>query len=229
MKGRGPSVFGWERVWSGRWESGRLLSMLRIGLTGGIAAGKSTASTRFRELGATVVDHDQLARKAVAPGSPGLNEIVRVFGDSVIKAGELDRAALAGIVFHNPSARAQLDAIVHPQVHALSKAADHEARTANACVVIHDIPLLVESKYGADGFDAVVTVSAAEDVRLRRLMETRGMSEADARARIAAQATDEERASIADVVFDGNDSEESLRAQVDEYWKLTVPADRTDV
>lgn len=198
--------------------------MLRIGLTGGIAAGKSTASARFRELGATVVDHDELARRAVEPGSAGLVEIVRAFGDRAIRDGELDRAALAAIVFHDPSARAQLDAIVHPHVFAMSRAADRQARAAQARVVVHDIPLLVESAHGPDDLDSVVTISADEQVRLRRLIEGRGMSEADARARIASQATDSERAAIADVVLDGNGSADELRAQVDNYWALTIPS-----
>ena len=197
--------------------------MLRIGLTGGIAAGKSTASARFSELGATVVDHDVLARRAVEPGSAGLVEIVRAFGDRAIKDGELDRAALAKIVFHEPAARAQLDAIVHPHVFAMSRAADTQARAARARVVVHDIPLLVEVTQGRGNFDIVVTVAADEEQRVRRLVDGRGMTEVDARARIASQATDEERAAIADVVLDGNASADNLRAQVDEFWRLSIP------
>src|SRR5690554_1352681 len=197
--------------------------MLRIGLTGGIAAGKSTASARFTELGATVVDHDLLARRAVEPGSAGLVEIVRAFGDRAIKNGELDRAALAKIVFHEPAARAQLDAIVHPHVFAMSRAADNQARATGTRVVVHDIPLLFEATQGRESFDIVVTVAADEEVRVRRLIEGRGMTEADARARIASQATDEQRASIADVVLDGNGSAEQLRAQVDEFWEMSIP------
>lgn len=197
--------------------------MLRIGLTGGIAAGKSTASARFGELGATVVDHDVLARRAVEPGSAGLVEIVRVFGDRAVKDGELDRAAMARIIFHEPSARAQLNAIVHPYVFAMSRAADNQARAARARVVVHDIPLLFEATQGKENFDIVVTIAADEDIRIRRLMDSRSMTQADARARIAAQATDAQRASIADVVLDGNGTPEELRAQVDQFWELSVP------
>lgn len=197
--------------------------MLRIGLTGGIAAGKSTASARFAELGATVVDHDVLARRAVEPGSAALVEIVRAFGDRAVRDGELDRAALAAIVFNDPTARQQLDDIVHPYVYAMSRAADRQARAAKADVVVHDIPLLVESGQGAGDFDLVVTIAADEAVRVRRMMETRGMSQADARARIASQATDAQRAAHADVVLDGNGTAERLREQVDAFWSGHVP------
>lgn len=198
--------------------------MIRIGLTGGIAAGKSTASARFGELGATVIDHDHLARRAVEPGSAALVEIVRAFGDRAVRNGGLDRAAVAAIVFHDPSARKQLDDIVHPYVYAMSKAADRQARAQHAQVVVHDIPLLVESGQGAADFDLVVTISADEERRLQRLLQVRGMTAADARARIASQATDEQRAAVADRVLDGNGTADQLRAQVDEFWSLIVPA-----
>lgn len=197
--------------------------MLRIGLTGGIAAGKSTASARFGELGATVVDHDVLSRRAVEPGSAGLVEIVRAFGDRAIKNGELDRAAMADIVFKEPAARAQLNAIVHPYVFAMSRAADNQARAARARVVVHDIPLLFEATQGRENFDIVITVAADDDVRIRRMMDSRGMTEAEARARIASQATNAQRASIADVILDGNGTPEQLRAQVDKFWELSIP------
>ena len=197
--------------------------MLRIALTGGIAAGKSTASARFAELGATVVDHDLLARRAVEPGSAGLVEIVRAFGDRAVRDGALDRAAMATIVFHDPAARAQLDAIVHPYVFAMAKAADRHARSAGAHVVVHDIPLLVEAGGGED-YDLVVAIAAPEEVRAARLVETRGMTREDALARIRSQASDEERAAAADTVLDGSGTAEALRAQVDEYWRSHVPA-----
>lgn len=196
--------------------------MLRIGLTGGIAAGKSTAAQRFSELGAHVIDHDVLARRAVQPGQAALVEIVHEFGDRIIVNGELDRAALAQIVFHDLQARDRLGAIVHPYVHAMSKAEDRRAREAGAAVVVHDIPLLVETGQGKD-FGLVVTVSAHDDVRIARLMEGRGMRHDDAVARVAAQATDGERAEAADVVLDGNGSVEHLRAQVDDCWRTHVP------
>lgn len=196
--------------------------MLRIGLTGGIAAGKSTASGRFAELGALVVDHDVLARRAVEPGSAALVEIARAFGDRALRDGALDRGALAAIVFHDPAARAQLDGIVHPYVFAMAKAADRQARATGTRVVVHDIPLLVESGQGHD-FSLVVAVEAAEDVRVERMVSTRGMTRADAVARIRAQASDAERAAVADAVLDGNGSAEELREQVDRFWALHVP------
>jgi dephospho-CoA kinase len=197
--------------------------MLRIALTGGIAAGKSTASARFGELGATVVDHDLLARRAVEPGSAGLVEIVRAFGDRAVHDGALDRAALAAIVFHDPAARAQLDAIVHPYVFAMARAADKNARADGAQVVVHDIPLLVEAGGGED-YDLVVTIAAPEDLRVSRLVESRGMTRGDALARIRSQASDAERSAAADTVLDGSGSPDQLRAQVDAYWRAHVPA-----
>ncbi|WP_084103914.1 dephospho-CoA kinase [Demequina sp. NBRC 110056] len=197
--------------------------MLRIGLTGGIAAGKSTASARFAELGAVVVDHDQLARRAVEPGSAGLVEIARAFGDRAVKDGALDRPALAAIVFRDPAARRQLDAIVHPYVFAMARAADRQARLDGAHVVVHDIPLLAEAG-GDHDYDLVVTIAADAELRVERMVATRGMTRADALARISSQATDEVRAAMADVVLDGSGEAEALRQQVDEFWALHVPA-----
>ncbi|MDN4474282.1 dephospho-CoA kinase [Demequina sp. SYSU T00192] len=196
--------------------------MLRIGLTGGIASGKSTASARFRARGARVIDHDELARRAVEPGSAGLVDIVSEFGDRVLRDDALDRRALAAIVFHDESARERLNAIVHPYVIAMGAAADRQARREGVAVIVHDIPLLLESGQGPD-FDLVVTVEAPEQVRVSRMVATRGMTEHDALARIRAQATDEERAAIADVVLDGSGAVEGLDRQVDAFWDLNVP------
>ncbi|WP_062388758.1 dephospho-CoA kinase [Demequina iriomotensis] len=196
--------------------------MLRIGLTGGIASGKSTASARFGALGAHVIDHDVLARRAVEPGSAALVDIVSEFGDRVIADGALDRPALARIVFQDPHARERLNAIVHPYVIAMGAAADRQARRDGASVVVHDIPLLVESGQGRD-FDLVVTVAAPEELRVRRMVESRGMTAADAAARIRAQASDLEREAIADVVLDGSGRVDDLDAQVDAFWALHVP------
>ncbi|WP_061962049.1 dephospho-CoA kinase [Demequina flava] len=196
--------------------------MLRIGLTGGIAAGKSTASARFKERGALVVDHDDLARRAVAPGSAALVDIVSAFGDRMVVDGALDRAALAAVVFRDDHARQKLNDIVHPYVFAMGQAADKRARADGVAVVVHDIPLLVESGQDAD-FDMVVTIAADPDVRLSRLVEGRGLSLEEARGRISAQASNADRAAIADVVLDGNASPESLRSQVDEFWKHHIP------
>ncbi|WP_062377672.1 dephospho-CoA kinase [Demequina pelophila] len=196
--------------------------MLRIGLTGGIASGKSTASARFAELGALVVDHDELARRAVEPGSAALADIAREFGDAVIVDGALDRRALAAIVFEDDDARRRLNAIVHPYVFAMGAAADKRAHADGERVVVHDIPLLVEAA-GDDGFDMVVTVEAGQRLRVRRLMEGRGMTHAEALARIRSQASDEERRAAADVVLDGTGTVEELRRQVDELWRMAVP------
>lgn len=197
--------------------------MLRIGLTGGIGAGKSTASRRFDELGAVVIDHDVLARRVVEPGTAGLVDIVKEFGPGVLNGKELDRAALGSLVFGNEPARQRLNAIVHPYVTAAADAADRAARAAGERVVVHDIPLLVETGQGED-FDLVVCVYAPVPTRVARLQHSRGYTRDDAMARIASQATDEEREAACDVVLDGGGSPEDLWAQVDELWRNTVPA-----
>ncbi len=196
--------------------------MLRIGLTGGIASGKSTASQRFAELGARVVDHDDLARQAVQPESAALADIAREFGDRLIVHGSLDRAALADVVFGDDDALSRLESIIHPYVFALAKAADRQARADGVDVIVHDIPLLVETKQGGT-YDVVVTVGAPVGVRIARLMTQRDMTKAQASARIAAQTTDEERARWADAVLDGSGDIQELRKQVDRFWKNHVP------
>lgn len=196
--------------------------MLRIGLTGGIAAGKSVVSGRFGELGAHVVDHDALARRAVEPGSAALVEVVRAFGDQVMKDGALDRSALAELIFACETARARLNGIVHPYIEGMAVAADRQARIAGERVVVHDIPLLVETGQGGS-FGLVVTVAAPVEVRLKRLMQTRGLTHVAASERIAAQATDAERAAVADYVLDGSGTSEGLRKQVDEFWAIHIP------
>ncbi|WP_449385256.1 dephospho-CoA kinase [Cellulomonas soli] len=194
--------------------------MQRIGLTGGIAAGKSVAARRLTELGAVVVDSDALAREAVAPGSPGLEAVAEEFGPGVLGAdGSLDRAALADLVFSDEAARARLNAIVHPIVRRL--AAEREAAAAavdRGAVVVHDIPLLVETGQ-ADTFHVLVVVHAPAVLRVERLVRLRGMPREQAEARVAAQATDEERLAVADVVLDGEGADEDLRAQVDQLWE----------
>jgi len=196
--------------------------MLRIGLTGGIGAGKSTAAHRFELLGARLIDHDVLARRVVEPGSAALVDIVAAFGDAVLADGQLDRPALARLVFSNDGDRRRLNDIVHPYVLAASQAADRQARLDGVDVVVHDIPLLFETGQGG-AFDLVVSIAAPQDVRVERLIATRGMTRPDAVARIEAQATDEERASIADVVLDGSGSPENLAAQVDAFWLERLP------
>jgi dephospho-CoA kinase len=198
--------------------------VLRIGLTGGIGSGKSTVSALLAERGARIVDADVLAREVVAPGSPGLAAVVDAFGDGVLAAdGSLDRPALAAVVFGDPSARATLDGIVHPLVRA--RAVELITAMPDDAVVVQDIPLLVETGQGAS-FDLVLVVQADLATRVARLVQ-RGLSEDDARARIAAQATDEQRRAVADVVLDNSGTLEHLAEQVDRFWAEHVtPARR---
>ncbi|TQL04066.1 dephospho-CoA kinase [Cellulomonas sp. SLBN-39] len=200
--------------------------MQRIGLTGGIAAGKSVAARRFAEHGAVVIDADELARTAAAPGSAGLDAVTEAFGAGVLAAdGSLDRPALAAVVFADAAARARLDAIVHPVVRRLAAEREAAAATLDAgAVVVHDIPLLVETGQ-ADDFHVVVVVDAPALLRVERLVRLRGMTRQDAEARVAAQADDAARLAAADVVLDGSGSEDVLRAQVDVLW-LRLAAER---
>ena len=197
--------------------------MLRIGLTGGIASGKSTAAARLAELGATVIDHDLLAREAVAPRSDGLARVAAEFGAGVVgRDGTLDRSALGAIVFADPEARSRLNAIVHPIVLRLADDAEAAVRTDDrGAVVVHDIPLLVETGQAAD-FDLVLVVHASEEVRVERLMRERGLSRVQALARIRAQATDEDRLAAATVVLAGGSTVHDLRRQVDTFWRDRV-------
>ncbi|WP_432524379.1 dephospho-CoA kinase [Kineococcus sp. SYSU DK006] len=173
--------------------------MLRVGLTGGIGAGKSTVARRLVELGAVLVDADALAREVVAPGTPGLAAVLERFGPGVLTAGgELDRPALGRLVFGDEGARAALNAIVHPLVAA--RRAELAAAAPADAVVVEDVPLLVETG-AAPGYPLVVVVEAPEQERVRRLVEERGMREEDARARLAAQAGDEQRRAAADVLL----------------------------
>lgn len=191
--------------------------MLRIGLTGGIGAGKSTVAERLRELGATIVDADRLAREVVEPGTPGLAAVVEAFGAGVLLPdGRLNRPALGRIVFGDADQRARLNGILHPLIGARTQAVIDDA-PADA-VLVHDIPLLVENGLAA-GFALVIVVDAPESERVRRLVEDRGMSPEDARARIGAQATDEERRAVADVWIDNSGSPADTRAQVDACWR----------
>jgi dephospho-CoA kinase len=189
--------------------------VLRIGLTGGIGSGKSTVSALLVQRGAVLVDADLIAREVVQPGTPGLAAVVEAFGPGVLAAdGSLDRPALAAIVFADPDARRRLDGIVHPLVRA--RAAELIAAAPPDAVVVQDVPLLVETGQSAS-YDLVLVVEADQETRVARLVE-RGLTEADARARIAAQATDEQRRAVADVVLDNSGSREQLAAQVDRFW-----------
>jgi dephospho-CoA kinase len=197
--------------------------MLRIGLTGGIGSGKSTVSALLAERGAVIVDADVLAREAVEPGSEGLAAVAEAFGPGVLTPdGSLDRPALAAVVFADPDARRRLDGIVHPLVRA--RAAELAAAAPADAVVVHDVPLLVETGQ-ATSYDLVVVVAADVETRVARLVR-RGLAEPDARARIAAQATDEQRNAVADVVLDNSGTPEQLAAQVDRFWREKVEPGR---
>ena len=198
--------------------------MLKIGLTGGIGSGKSTVAALLAERGAVVVDADRLAREVVEPGTPGLTAIAEEFGPGVLtEDGALDRAALASVVFADPAARARLDAIVHPRVRA--RAAELAAAAPPGSVVVQDVPLLVETGQ-AGSFDLVLVVETEPETRVARLVD-RGLSATDARARIASQATDEQRRAVADVVVRNDGAPEELAAQVQRFWSERVePATR---
>lgn len=193
--------------------------MIRIGLTGGIAAGKSVAAARFAELGAVVIDHDVLAREVVAPGTVGLDRIVEAFGDEVLDPdGALDRDALGHIVFGNHEALAQLNGILHPEISRLAAEREAAAGAADSgAVVVHDIPLLVETGQ-QDAFHILVVVDAPADLRIQRLVENRGLTLPQARQRVALQATDSARREAADVIVSGSGTEDDLRAAVDALW-----------
>jgi dephospho-CoA kinase len=195
---------------------------VQIGLTGGIGSGKSSAARRFAELGALVIDADLVAREVVEPGTDGLAAVVAEFGPEVLDAGgRLDRPALARIVFADEAARGRLNAILHPRIRA--RVAERIAAAPPGTVVVQDVPLLAETGQ-AGSFDLVVVVEAPVELRVQRLARDRGMPAEEARARIAAQATDEQRRAIADVVIVNDGTPEDLRARVDEIWADRVAA-----
>ncbi|GAB3843876.1 dephospho-CoA kinase [Nesterenkonia populi] len=190
--------------------------IVSVGLTGGIASGKSAAAARLGELGAVVIDADVLSRQVVEPGTQGLAEIVGAFGEGVLTdGGALDRPALGRIVFNDDEARARLNGIIHPRVRQESRRLRDAAPAGS--VVVEDIPLLVETGQ-QHRFDTLVVVAAPREERIRRLTGDRGMDRSEAERRIAAQATDEQRAEAADVVLDNSGTLEQLRAQVDEFF-----------
>lgn len=193
---------------------------MRIGLTGGIGSGKSTAARRFAELGALVVDSDAIAREVVEPGTPGLAAVVAEFGPGVLDdAGRLDRPALGEIVFADKAARDRLNAIVHPLVRA--RVVEVVAAAPAGTVIVQDVPLLVETGQ-AGSYDLVVVVEAPTGVRVRRLVTDRGMPAEQARARMASQASDADRRAVADVVILNAGTPQDLRAEVDRVWSERV-------
>ena len=191
--------------------------MLLVGLTGGIGSGKSTVAGMLEGLGAVVFDADVLAREAVAPGTPGHDRVVERFGPNVLlPGGDLDREALASIVFADPAARRELEAIVHPEVRRLF-AEGCERYDATDAVVVFSAPLLVETGMHT-AFDVLVVVTVPVEIQIERLMRDRAMSESAVRARIAAQLPLEAKAEAADVIVDNEGSIEELRGQVERLW-----------
>ncbi|WP_329319324.1 dephospho-CoA kinase [Streptomyces sp. NBC_01262] len=190
--------------------------MTRAGLTGGIGSGKSTVSALLVSYGAVLIDADRIAREVVEPGTPGLAAVVAEFGTGVLLPdGSLDRPGLGSIVFADPDRLAALNAIVHPLVRDLSSR--QEAAAGPGSVVVHDVPLLAENAL-APLYDAVVVVDAAPSTQLDRLVRLRGMTQEEARARMAAQATREQRLAIADFVIDNDGPLEALEPQVRKVW-----------
>jgi dephospho-CoA kinase len=193
--------------------------MLRVGLTGGIGSGKSAVSERLAAHGAVIIDADKAARAVVEPGTPGLAQIAETFGPGVLREdGSLDRPKLAEIVFADEAARVKLNAIVHPLVHDYMRAAEQsavEAAGENA-VIIHDVPLLAEGGRGSE-FDLVIVIDVPPEIQVERLA-ARGMPEEQARARMAAQATREQRLAVADIVIDNSGTLADLDRRITEVW-----------
>lgn len=187
--------------------------MLVVGLTGGIGSGKSSVAARLAEHGAHVLDADRIAREVVTPGTTGLQAVRERFGEQVVTDGALDRAALGRVVFADPAARADLEAIIHPLVG--QRTADELAGLPREAWAVHDVPLLVELGY-APRYHLVVVVHAPEQVRVDRLVSTRGTTVEDAWSRVRAQASNQERRAVADAWLDNSGTPEQLRDQVDQ-------------
>jgi dephospho-CoA kinase len=195
--------------------------MVRVGLTGGIASGKSLVAAELAARGAIIIDADVLAREVVEPGTPALAAIVERFGPQILSDGQLDRSRLAEMVFADPVARRDLERIVHPAVRA--RAAELERAADPAAVVVHVIPLLVETGQQED-FDVVVTVDVDHETQIRRLMARNGFSLAEAESRIAAQASREARLAASDMVVDNTADVDLLRAQITAVWGVLTSA-----
>ena len=185
-----------------------------IGLTGGIGSGKSLAAEYFADLGALVIDADQLARSAIERGSTGFDEVVTVFGDSILKNGDIDRRALGELVFKDPELKAKLENIIHPWVR--NEFEEAVASLKGDEVLVYEIPLMFETN-AADRFDVVITVEAAMDNRISRL-RAKGLHISEIESRIAAQATREQRESIADFLIENDGSQDDLLRKVENIW-----------
>ncbi|MDJ0377774.1 dephospho-CoA kinase [Cryobacterium sp. PH31-L1] len=207
--------------------------MYLIGLTGGIASGKSTVAKRLADLGAVGIDADRLAREVVEPGTPGLADIVTEFGEDIVLAdGTLNRPALGAIIFTDPSRRERLNAITHPAVRQLTRARVAAAAAADPhAIVVYDVPLLAEAIAGGlVKFDLIVVVKADADTRIERMVKLRGLTPDEAIHRITAQASDAERLALADVVIDNTGTVAETLAQVDTLWDRvrSAEADASD-
>ena len=189
--------------------------MLIVALTGGIGSGKSTVGELFQQLGAVVVDSDQLAREVVERGSLGFEKIVTLFGDEILKNGEINRSLLAEIIFKDPAKRKNLEQITHPLIR--KAFADVVAKSGDQAIVINQIPLLVESKYEYN-FDHVITVSTSEDKRIARLL-AKGYTQEQIQNRMKSQVSDADREKIADSIIQNNESENELLPQVEKIWE----------
>lgn len=195
--------------------------VMLIGLTGGIGAGKSTVAKLFEERGVPIVDADAIARDVVKPGQPALVELVEYFGDGIVGAGgELNRGKLAEVAFADAESHEALNAIMHPAISA-ETAKRIDALRGDHSVIVHDVPLLVEAGL-AGNYDLTVLVDTPVEVRLQRLTELRGMDSEDAKKRIAAQATDEQRRAVCDVALDNSGDIEHLRAQFEQMWERFI-------
>jgi dephospho-CoA kinase len=189
-----------------------------VGLTGGIGSGKSLAAQFFSQLGALVIDADQLARSVIERGSEGFDEVLLRFGDTVLKNGDIDRVALGQIVFENPEAKKDLEEIIHPRIRAEFEEAVASLNPGQ--IMVYEIPLLVETN-AADRFDFIITVESNAELRKQRL-RARGMFHSDIEKRMASQATEEQRRAIADCVLTNDGSEDDLLRQVENVWESTI-------
>lgn len=188
--------------------------MLRVALTGGIGSGKSSVGEILQELGAVVIDSDDLAKSVIERGTDGFEQVIAAFGDEILSSGEIDRSKLAAQVFNDEAKRRKLESIIHPLVR---KAAEEQSKNLpDDAIVVNEIPLLFETN-GASRFDFVISVSTKDELRVARLKQ-RGMKDYEIAQRIAAQATDQQRASISHAVIENNDSKDALAARVQKVW-----------